>query len=208
MTGDQSAFARWLGVNKSNVSRAKAAGRLVLAADGLVDFEASAARWVGTRGGRADVAARHAARRGAAIPEPHRAADRPATARIAPAPAEIDAGRGGGRAAPQAVRLRYENDQIKIEMALRRGLRYDLAATGREAGGLGAMVRAGLERVIDQTAPRLAAAADALARRQIIEREVRRLRWMIRREMPRALRRMREAGKGAGAGVVATGGEA
>lgn len=211
MIGDQSAFARWMGVNKSNVSRAKAAGRLVLTADGLVDFEASAARWKTTAGGRADVAdrharERHAAGRGGVLPTPQPSAEKSLSGRGEPTAGGISS---EGRAAPQALRLKYENDQIKIEMALRRALRYELAATGREAAGLGAMVRAGLERVIDQTAPRLAAAPDALARRQIVEREVRRLRWVLKRELPRALRRMREAGRAAkvGAGGTAGAGE-
>ena len=54
-----------------------------------------------------------------------------------------------------------------------------------------AMLRAGIERVIDQTAPRLAASANGLQRRQILEAEIRRLKFIIKREIPRALRRMR-----------------
>ena len=53
------------------------------------------------------------------------------------------------------------------------------------------MLRAGIERVIDQTAPRLAACANDLQRRQILDKEIARLRHIIKREMPRALRRMR-----------------
>ena len=91
--------------------------------------------------------------------------------------------------------LHFENSAIKLEMALRRGLRLERAAIKREAHGLGAMLRAGVERVIDQTAPRLAAADSDLQRRQIVDAEIRRLRWIIKRELPRALRRMKDAGK-------------
>ena len=83
-------------------------------------------------------------------------------------------------------------------MALRRGLRLDLAAVRRESTGLGAMLRAGVERVIDQTAPRLAAAGTDAERRRILDGEINRLRWIIKRELPRALRRMRQAGAGKG----------
>ena len=79
-------------------------------------------------------------------------------------------------------------------MALRRGLRLERGAVKREAAALGALVRAGVERVIDQTAPRIAAATNELQRRQIIDGEIRRLRWIIKRELPKALRRMQDDG--------------
>lgn len=192
MTGDQSAFARYLGVNKGTVSRARKAGRLVITPEGLVDFEASAARWHDTAGARRDVAARHAQNRGAVIPKGQPDQKNAPAAPDWPA-AGIDVGGRDGRAGPQALRLKFENDLLKIEMALRRGLRYELDAVRREALGLGAMVRAGIERVIDQCAPRLAAAGNELERRRILDKEVRRLRWVIKREMPRTLRRMRTA---------------
>jgi len=68
-TEHRAAFARRLKVNKSTVTRAIKAGRLVLAEDGSIEVEASLIRWNETRGGRDDVAARHAANRGAEIPE-------------------------------------------------------------------------------------------------------------------------------------------
>lgn len=205
MTGNDSEFARWLGVNKSSVSRARKAGRLVLAADGKVDFEASAQRWHETSGGRADVAARHAAKRGAAIPTPHPQQKNAPAARSGVAVPGLDAaglataGDDGSRAKAKTLLLHYENASIKLEMALRRGLRLDLSAVRRESTGLGAMLRAGIERVIDQTAPRLAAASNDADRRRILDGELRRLRWIFKREMPRALRRMKEASAGGAA---------
>lgn len=196
MTGNDTEFARWLGVNKSSVSRARKAGRLVLADDGKVDFEQSAARWHETSGGRTDVAARHAANRGAAIPTPHPQQKNATAAQSATAVPEIDAGQTGNesRAKAKTLLLHYENAQIKLEMGLRRGLRLDRSAVKREAAGLGAMLRAGIERVIDQTAPRLAAAGSETERRRILAGEIKRLRWVFRRELPRALRRIKEAG--------------
>lgn len=200
-TGNDTEFARYLGVNKSSVSRARKAGRLVFTADGRVDFEASAQRWHETSGGRTDVAARHAANRGSAVPT-HRPGQKNAPAARAEAGVgqEMESGSAdSARSSAKAALLHYENSLIKLEMALRRGLRLDRKAVGHEALGLGAMLRAGIERVIDQTAPRIAAARDAESRQRILASEIGRLRWIIKREMPRALRRMREAGQKASA---------
>ena len=200
MTGTDAEFARFLGVNKSTVCRARKAGRLVIAADGLVDFDASAARWHETAGGRTDVAARHAANRGAVIPKAQ-PAPKNATARDSVSDAGLGSETASGetRNGAKVALLHYENATIKLEMALRRGLRVERAAMKREAQGLGAMLRAGIERVIDQTAPRLAAAGDYTERRRILDAEIRRLTWVVKREMPRALRRMREASRAKGA---------
>ena len=196
MTGNDADFARWMGVNISTVSRARKAGRLVLTGDGRVEFEASSAQWHQTSGGRTDVAARHAAHRGSVIPMAH-PRDENATVRDSARDAGLDAATGDGetRRNAKVALLPFENSAIKLEMALRRGLRLERAAIKREAHGLGAMLRAGVERVIDHTAPRLAAADSDLQRRQIVDAEIRRLRWIIKRELPRALRRMKEAGK-------------
>jgi len=65
------AFARRLGVHKSTISRAIAAGRLHLDG-GFLDVDASMRLWQATKPGlRPDVLARHAAKRGQAIPEAH-----------------------------------------------------------------------------------------------------------------------------------------
>lgn len=180
-------------MNKSTISRARRAGRLVLTADGQVNFEASAAKWHETAGGRTDVAARHAAQRGAAIPTAHR--NENATPRESARDAGLDADTvsADSRRGAKVALLHYENQTIKHEMALRRGLRVERAAMKREAQGLGAMIRAGADRVTDQTAPRLAATADANERRRILEKETRRLAWILKREFPRALRRMKDA---------------
>ena len=196
MTGNDSEFAAWLGVNKSTVSRARKAGRLVLDAEGRVDFEASAAKWHETAGGRTDVAARHAAQRGAAIPT-HQATQKNATMPDSASGTVIDDGESSRRDA-KVVLLHYENAQIKLDMAVRSGQSLRRPAAMREAGGLGATVRAGIERVIDHTAPRLAASGSEAQRRQILDIEIRRLRWIIKRELPRALRRMREDGRSRG----------
>lgn len=210
MTGNQSDLARHLGINKSSVCRAIRAGRLVAEADGSYDFDKNAARWHQTAGGRTDVAARHAAQRGAAIPTAHPAQKNAPRAQNGGSVPNLDAAglgavaddeAGANRNKAKTLLLHYENAGIKLEMALRRGLRLDVTAVRRESTGLGAMLRAGIERVIDQTAPRLAAAGNAVERRRILDEAIHRLRWIIKRETPRALRRMRQAAAGAGKGA-------
>jgi len=179
-------FAAQIGKSVGYVQKLVDTGRCVLTPAGKIDGPASLARIAETQGGRTDVADRWAAQR-----------SQPAAPPAAPAP-DIDVGHtdGNSRAKAKALLMHYENSQIKLEMAMRRGLRIERAAVKREAAGLGAMLRAGIERVIDQTAPRLAAAGNELQRRQIIAAEIRRLKYLIKRELPRALRRMRaETGK-------------
>ena len=76
-TEHQAAFARRMGVNKSTICRGAKNGRLVLSTDGRIEVEASLVRWAETSGGRDDVAARHAANRGAEIPKAQPGDDRP-----------------------------------------------------------------------------------------------------------------------------------
>ena len=189
----QAEFARQIGYDKSRITQLKRAGRIVMSPDGKrVDVEASLARMAETADpGRMDVTERHAANRQAAgkviqPPSP-----------LAPeAPTDTALGIDpSGRAKAKALLMHFENSSLKLEMALRRGLRFERAAVKREATSLGAMLRAGIERVIDQTAPRLAACGNEIERRQIIDKEVRRLRWMVKRELPRALRRMKDSKK-------------
>lgn len=194
-------FARRCGVNRATVTRWADAGKLVLLDDGRVDAEASLHRLAETRGGRGDVAARHAAQRGAAIPTPQGGRKNAPAADTVPAPAGFEA--DGGRAKWQRIGLHFGNQQIKLDIALRRGLRYALDDAKREALGLGATVRAAVERLIDQTAPRLAVMDDPLARRLLLGREIARIRRMVRGELPRALRRMRQAAKVGADGTAA-----
>lgn len=205
MKETRAAFARRLGVEKSTITRAVQAGRLVIDADGLLDVDDSLRRWKSTQAGRTDVAARHAAHRSSVGRTPAAAPDRATSAQR-----EADTGnpdRSGLNATPsaegsrtrfKAMVLQYENQTLKLEMALRRGLRYSLAEVSREAQSIGAMLRAGFERLIDQTAPRLAVAADRSERRRLIDAELRALRNMVKSEFPRALRRIRQAGRGKG----------
>lgn len=183
-------FARRLGVNRSTITRAAAAGRLVL--DGtLVDVEKSLLRWEQTKGGRLDVEARHAADRAARGVTPSPAARKPATARSAGAEDEDEG--AAGRIDHKATCLHYENEKLRLAMDLRLGARFPAYAVNREAHALGATLRSAIERLIDQTAPRLAVMTAAEDRATLLRAEAAALRTLIRGEFPRALRRLKNA---------------
>jgi len=203
MTGTQNDLARFLGVHKSSVSRAVKAGRIKPESDGSFDFDKCAAAWHSSSGGRIDVAARHAAQRGAAIPKAQPAAENAPNAEYAQSAASLGV-EDGGRNKAKTLLLHYENSAIKLEMAKRRGLRYELVDARREGRGLGAMDRASGDRIVDQVAPRYAATVDANARRRMLFEQAMRMVRYGERELPRALRRMKEQG----AGKVGAGGTA
>ena len=213
------AFARRLGVHKSTISRAIAAGRLVLDG-GFLDVEVSLRLWQATKPGlRPDVLARHAAKRSPAIPEaiPAAAAPRSAPETASDAQDDGDAGTDpdrlldgdeDGEFSPPAAAagsprladytqalLAAQNALARLSIQLRTHKRYPADAIHDEAQALGATLRGALERLVDQTAPRLAVQRDPSARRALLVEQVKALGRTLRREMPRALRRLRLAGK-------------
>lgn len=192
-TETRSAFASRMGVNKSTVTRWAQAGRLVVDEAGLVKVAESQARITATMGHRGDVAERHAKTRGAEVSAPQ-AAEKNAAAGVygnTVGDAADGLPAGGGRARYQALTMQFENQSIKLEMALRRGLRFPREAVKHEAQGLGSMLRAALERMIDIAAPQLAAEKSEGARRRLITNELEKVKRSIKREFPAALRRMR-----------------
>lgn len=200
-TETKAAFARRMGVVRSTITRAAKAGRLVLDHKGRVLVEESIKRWHDTKGPRTDMQAQHAARRGAeipqAIPNPAPEAENGPQAATGsqtdPATDNNNATEGteASRARYKAITLHYDNSLIKLEMALRRGHRYPLASVKREALNLGGTLRAAIERLIDETAPRLALRKDPAHRRQLLQAEVRRVIRTLKSEQMRALRRIR-----------------
>lgn len=183
-TENQSAFAARLGVNRSTVSRALAAGRLVQSDNGQILIEASLKRWEETQGHRTDMAEKHAKKRGQTVSVAPRGEN---TA------VDIPEGGESNRTRYKALLLHFENQSIKLEIALRRHARYPLEQIRHEASGLGAMLRASIERVIDQTAPRLAVAGSTDERRRLLASELATLRRHLKAEFPAALRRMRKS---------------
>ncbi|RLJ20775.1 hypothetical protein DJ031_04500 [bacterium endosymbiont of Escarpia laminata] len=177
-TETQAAFARRLGVNRATITRAKQAGRLVMEGK-RVEIEQSLARWHATKAGRTDLDAIHAEQRGATVPTTQDQLVSEPTG----APAD--------RTQYKAMLLHYENQQIKLEMGLRRGQRFLLADVSRESHGLGATLRAGIERLIDQTAPRLSIIRSDEERAILLQKEVKKIKSMMKSEFAIALRRMR-----------------
>lgn len=198
-TENRAKFAARLGVARSTITRAVQAGRLVLHESGHILVEPSLKRWHETKGGRDDVEARHAKNRGAAIPLHQTGAENataaPETRNARATNAADDTIEGGTRASYKAAALKYENDAIKLEIALRRGHRYLLTTIRGEALGIGGTLRASIERLIDQTAPRLAVLTDPAARRQLLTAESAAIARVIKNEFPRALRRMQREAK-------------
>lgn len=196
------AFARRLGVNRSTVTRAAQAGRLVLTADGRVLVQASLARWHASRGGRDDVAARHAEARGHGVAGVAAPATAAAGGQIGPLAGDQLAGEAqapdaGSRAFYEAEKVRWQNRQLLLSLDLESGARIPRPALQREAHGLGATLRATVERLIDQTAPRLAAAATDADRRRLLATELGAARRVVRREFATAMRRLRPEQLGA-----------
>ena len=194
-TETRAQFARRLGVNRSTVTRAVQDGRLVLTDTGRILVEPSLCRWHETKGGRTDVEARHAQYRGegapvAAMDGENATESREITDKAQSAVSETEG--KGGRAKFKALALDFENQAIRLEIALRQFQRYPLAAIEKEGAAIGGVVRSVLERLIDQTAPRLASLPSPDDRRRLLEAEVRAARRAVNGEFPRALRRLRE----------------
>lgn len=199
-TESRAQFAARLGVARSTITRAVQAGRLIQHENGHILVGPSIKRWHETKAGRTDMEAHHAENRGAAIPEADisqknaTAARKTAKTRNNTA-TESETTETGSRTSYKGIVLKFENDLIKLEMALRRGQRYPIDHIKNEAVSIGGTLRAGLERLIDQAVPRLAMTTSPAIRLQILEKEARHLARLIKCEFPRALRRMQRQAK-------------
>jgi len=175
----KAAFARRIGVNKSTITRAAQAGRLVMQGS-KVDVAQSLARWHATAGGRADLTEKHAQQRGqtipqASLPTPEQKSAKTGvyssgTGKVAAfqpsAPSAIGVDDEATRTDYKATTLLFENETIKLQMAL--------------------------ERLIDQTAPRLAAESQRDARAALLHEECAALARSIKAEFVRSARRLRQ----------------
>jgi len=153
----QTQFAHDMGVNKSTVTRWKAAGRLVMAPNGKVMVQESIASLEATQGHRSDVSQRHAQYRGHTLPTQqktqHSATEQDETADMQATASEI----GEDRAYYKAVALDSKNKQDKLEDALSNGNRLHkdeyLQSISQQASDL----KNGIERLIDNLTPQLTA---------------------------------------------------
>lgn len=179
----KSQFAKRINRAPSYITELLSHGRLVLDATGKkIDVEASLKKLAETSSGaNPAVAARHESAR--AKPKSKKIKNTDETPEI------------GGRAKYKSMVLHYENQQIKIEMMLRRGLRFELADARRESQSLGNTLRASLERLVDQTAPRLSVMKSKSDRLNLLSNELKKLKTIIKAEFPRAMRRLQKGKK-------------
>ena len=176
MVESKSQFARRINRSPSYITELLSHGRLVLDSTGKkIDVKASLKKLSETAGAaNPAVAARHESAR--AKPKAKKAVknDMPS------------------RASYKSQVMFYENEQLKIEMLLRSGKKFDLSDVRREAQTIGNTFRASLERLVDQTAPRLSVMKSCQERQQLLSTELRKLKTVIKTEFPRALRRMKK----------------
>lgn len=198
-------------VAPSTITRMGQDGKLVMQG-GKIHVEASLQRMdaLGLGKMRSDVADRHAreaqiqTQAGQYIPAQGQADKTPQNAPQRATPAatlEANAAEDPGIDTSQSktryktLALHYENQTIKLGMGLSRGLRYYRQDVRDEAHSLANAVRAAVERLIDQTAPRLAVIPGHNDRGVLLRREVRKLARLINREYPNALRRLRKSAR-------------
>jgi hypothetical protein len=198
MTETPAAFARRLGLSRSTVSRAIQSGRLH-APGGMLDVAESLRRWESTKSGtRADVAARHAAKRSAAIPSVPGATKTPQNAKESAAEPDDDGEQsddGPGRAEYRKAELMAAISTAKLEIALRTGERFPVREIGNHASALGATLRASLERLVDTTAARLTLATTHATRVDLLKAETASIRRLMTKQIVRSIRALREGGK-------------
>ncbi len=174
----KSQFARRINRVPSYITELLAHGRLVLDSTGKkIDVEASLKKLAETSSGaNPAVAARHESARA-----------KPKAKKKKPVNDDVPS-----RASYKSQVMFYENEQLKIEMMLRSGKKFDLTDVRREAQNIGNTLRASLERLVDQTAPRLSVMKSAQERQHLLATELLKLKTVLKTEFPRALRRMQK----------------
>ena len=176
-TSTKSAFAKRINRVPSYVTELIAHGRMVLTADGKrVEVAASLEKIAATASGaNPAVAARHAAARSAPIPRKKRKV------------AEIQE---GSRQFYELKIQQIKNNHKTLDFELAIKKRFLLPRVRHEAHSLGNTLRASIEKLIDLTAPQIAALADGAAREQALNIETKKLGYAIKKELPRAMRRL------------------
>lgn len=172
----QAQFARRLHKDRAHVTRLKQAGRLVLAADGRVDVEASLARIDATRGARFDVEARFAAQRAESLPLELPAPDTAPESAQDPTAIRIDLDEIGRRTRhaqmlerEAVARIREREEQEQAGLLIRR------AAVVKAASDAVAIILNAAETLPDRVAPLLLNLNDPVRIRALLRDEVEQL---------------------------------
>jgi hypothetical protein len=182
-TESKSHFAKRINRAPSYITELISHGRIVLDATGKrVDIEQSLAKIAETASGsNPAVAARHAAAR-TTVKKPRKKREA----------AEVVE---GSRASYERLTQSVKNKHKELSFDLVLGSRFILGDVRREALALGNTLRATIERLIDQTAPRLSVITDKNQRLQLLNDEIAALKRVIKSEFPRSMRRLRKGSK-------------
>lgn len=170
----QADFARRVGVSRQSIGKAVKEGRLQLNGRRRLDLKPSLKRWEETK-----------------------AHTRPDRETAAPAPAAEDAEFEGeitdtdSRAFWRGEILKAETTALEIELDLRKRSRYQVGDTEKHLSEIGGAIRGGVERLIDQLAPRLLAVNPA-DRHELMQREIQRLKTEVKNQFKRAQRQLDE----------------
>lgn len=185
----KAAYARHRGVDRAHITRLGAAGRLVLAADGQVEVEASDRLIEATGGMRPDVAERAAQMRaaggakvageGQGIGRREKTAPANTAGGASGESGGVEDGAGGSPASPviqaaevfrraRTAKMHYESRRAVIRVARLQGRLAEVAKIRKCAGNDGATLRSLLENLPDQAAPRLAPVREEAAAAQIV----------------------------------------
>jgi len=177
----KSQFAKRINRAPSYITELIKNGRIVLTKDGKhVEVEASLEKIEATASGaNPAVSARHETARKQPARKKRKAAD------------VKEGSRQHYERETQA--LKNKSKELNFDLAL--GKRFMVSDVRREALALGNTLRATVERLIDQTAPRLSVMSDSALRKQLLQDELKVLRTVIKSEFPRAMRRLKKGNK-------------
>ncbi|MDP3322654.1 MAG: hypothetical protein Q8S71_03805 [Hydrogenophaga sp.] len=89
--------------------------------------------------------------------------------------------------------IKNKHKELNFDLVLSK--RFNVGDVRREALSLGNTLRATVERLIDQTAPRLSVMQDKTLRHALLQDELKTLRTVIKAEFPRAMRRLKKGAK-------------
>lgn len=177
---NKSQFAKRINRAPSYITELISHGRIVLEGK-KVNVEASLAKLAETASGaNPAVAARHEAARKVVKPRQKRKATK-----------VIEGSRADYERMTQSIKNKHK--ELNFDLVLNK--RFLISDVRREALALGNTLRASLERLIDQTAPRLSVIQDKKLRLMLIKTESAILKNIVKSEFPRALRRLKKAAK-------------
>lgn len=165
----QSEFARRVDVSRQTISKAIKAGRLELNGDRRLDLKANLRRWHETKA--------------------HTRPDRETSTTEEGEELSADSSDTDARSFWRAEILKTENRTLELEMELREHSRYHRDQAEQAVASVGGALRGGVERLIDQLAPRLVA-ADSAERPALLEREIAQLKQEIKKQFSRAQRKL------------------